>query len=53
MNEAFRIEALTKTLGRPILLSPRLHSFWAAAASVSARHLLKGVGEPAEIFALA
>jgi len=53
VNEAFRIEALTKTLGRPILLSAAFAQLLGGGCVSLGRHLLKGVGEPAEIFALA
>ena len=55
VNEAARIEALCKDLGRPLLVSDA----FAASASASRRHLmslghhqLRGVREPTEIFAL-
>jgi len=55
VNEVVRIEALCEPLGRPLLLSPE---FVAALAGddqrlVSlGRHVLRGVREPKEIFAL-
>jgi len=55
VNEATRIEALCELLGRSLLISPE---FAAAAAGGGSRleslgrHVLRGVSEPKEIFAL-
>jgi adenylate cyclase len=54
VNEAFRIEAMTKTLGRTILLSDAFASILEPTGVVSLGfHALKGVREPKEIFTLA
>jgi adenylate cyclase len=51
VNEAFRIEALTKTLKRPVLLSSAFARLLGGGTISLGQHALKGVGEPAEIFA--
>ena len=54
VNEAFRIEAMTKALARPILLSAAFADILGASAVTSMGfHVLKGVREPKEIFTLA
>jgi adenylate cyclase len=54
VNEAFRIEAMTKLLGRPILVSAAYAELAGTANVVSLGfHALRGVREPKELFALA
>jgi adenylate cyclase len=50
-NEAARIEALTKTLGVPLILSAPVARHVPACRSLGV-HRLRGVGEPLELFTL-
>jgi len=50
VNEAFRIEALTKTVGKPILLSAPFAALVHDDVVSLGFHELKGVREPKEIF---
>ena len=50
-NEAARIEALTKTLGVPLILSAPVARHVAGSRSLG-MHRLRGVGEPVELFTL-
>jgi adenylate cyclase len=51
VNEATRIEALTKRLERPILMSDAFAAHCSAPGLLALGfHPLKGVGEPAEVF---
>lgn len=51
VNIASRIESLTKTLGRPILLSGGVAGLIDQPLQAMGRHALRGLGEPMEIFA--
>lgn len=51
VNEAFRIEAMTKVLGRPILLSAPFAALMGDEVVSLGFHALKGVREAKEIFA--
>jgi adenylate cyclase len=50
VNEAFRIEAMTKVLGKPILLSAPFAALMGDEVVSLGFHALKGVREPKEIF---
>jgi adenylate cyclase len=51
VNEATRIEALCRTLGRPLLISAEFAKVCTCHPLVSlGHHRLRGVGEPQEIF---
>ena len=51
VNEATRIEALCRTLGRPLLISAEFAKVCTCHPLVSlGHHRLPGVGEPQEIF---
>ncbi|MCC6918180.1 MAG: adenylate/guanylate cyclase domain-containing protein [Alphaproteobacteria bacterium] len=50
VNEAFRIEALTKEIGKPILLSAPFAALVRDDVTSLGFHTLKGVREPKEIF---
>jgi adenylate cyclase len=50
VNVACRIEALTKSLGRPILLTAALAPLLGHATEPLGSHVLKGVAEPVAVF---
>jgi adenylate cyclase len=54
VNIVFRIEALTRTVSQPILVSAAFASGWtpdAGAFLPCGRHMVKGAAEPVEVFA--
>ncbi len=51
VNLAFRIEALTKALGRPLLLSKEVAAHAVPTPVSLGRHLVHGLDEPIEVFA--
>lgn len=51
VNEAARIEALTKAVGEPVLASAAFVEGLSPAWRSCGRHALKGVAEPMEVFA--
>ncbi len=51
VNLAFRIEGLTKVLGRPLLLSREVAALTAPSPQALGRHPVRGLEEPIEIFA--
>ncbi len=51
VNLAFRIEALTKALGRPLLLSKEVAAHADPPPVSLGRHLVHGLDEPIEVFA--
>jgi adenylate cyclase len=54
VNLVFRIEALTRTVSQPILVSAAFAGGWqpdAGAFRSCGRHAVKGAAEPIEVFA--
>ncbi len=51
-NEAARIEAMTKTMGRPVIVSKAFAEAYGEALESLGTHTLRGVEEPQELFAL-
>jgi class 3 adenylate cyclase len=52
VNMASRIEALTKVLGRSVLISAELAEAYQAPLTALGFHVLRGFSEPVEIFTL-
>ncbi len=51
VNLAFRIEGLTKTLGRPLLMSREVAALTEPMPEPLGRHPVRGLDEPIEVFA--